>query len=394
MAWDGGDDVFDLLAGSVAVDATEEMVEEGIPAPFPPSAVASVGETPRVDVLVQTVLLDEVRDLKDDRFNTQNHHAWAPFRDKDDGSVLVDPAWWRSLVTEFRTFIESAVRVVEAPQSIEVPHEVDIKNGRGSAMVYRKYVDGFAFSRWRHLQPTAVLVPLMRHDRNVLELAARRHALGGTSGLQPGEMAEISDSLMADLTMAIAHVGGRAFAKTTEKSAKNDADLRPHETPQSILEELTKSPDVLKQSLGKDAKGDHRGSRYLVVQPWVDGISAANEFRVFIIGGHVAAISQQMWSLYAGHTTESAANAVEPLRRLWYEQLRTQSPYLDCTLDAYIVNGVAHLIEINPCGLWGSSGSSLFHWVIDYDLLFGDGSLPVRVVVERADACTIDARIC
>lgn len=164
------------------------------------------------------------------------------------------------------------------------------------------------------------MVPLRQRDRKVLEGVARRRALGG-SGLQPSDLEEISNELLEGLREAIRRVGGRAFAKTAEKSAKNDTRLRAHEKAESILEELTSSQDVWKQSLGNPGRG-----QYLVMQPWEDSISKANEFRVIIKGRRVVCITQQCWFGSYGHTSASASSAAEVLIRFWYGELQQQCP--------------------------------------------------------------------
>merc|ERR1712232_170796 len=103
----------------------------------------------------------------------------------------------------------------------------------------------------------------------------------------------------------------------------------------------------------------------------------------------LAGLSQQYWFDSVGHTRESAATFVQPVVDLWYGRLLPICPYADCVLDVYVAQGEAHVIEVNPCGWWGASGSGLFHWVHDRDLLQDLSILPVRVVVDSPDSSTI-----
>merc|ERR1712083_668722 len=130
-------------------------------------------------------------------------------------------------------------------------------------------------------------------------------------------------------------------------------------------------------------------TKYLVLQPWEADITQASELRVIIVDREIAGISQQFWFKSFGHTQKSAAAIVQPVRDLWYDRLLPKCPYADCVLDVYISQGEAHLIEVNPCGWWGSSGSGLFQWVRDRDLLLDPNVLPVRVVVNSNDSSTI-----
>lgn len=383
-------DVFDLLAGSV--DETEGTdVDAPVPPPWPPFPNGEFVRDRVCEVSVQSVLLEDVRALGDNRFNSTNHHEFAPFRKHGENAVLADPAWWASLGTELRAEIEASVSVEVASEPIGVPHEAEIKVSEGCNALYQAYLDGFGFARWAVLQPEALLVPLAHSDRMSLEALARRQVLGG-SGLQDGDLEMVSSSLLMNLQEAIEHVGGRAFAKTAEKSAKNDVVLRPHETSKSILEELTASQDVLQQSLGQGGTGKRQTARYLVVQPWNEHINKSNEFRVIIQGRHIVGITQQSWACFVGHTEESVMLLVPPMLHLWYSKLLPLCPYVDCVLDVFVANGVAQLIEVNPCGFWGSSGSGLFHWIHDRDLLLSGGPLIVRIVVEARATSTIDAQ--
>lgn len=389
-------DVFDLLAGSAARDIAggecTDVEDEGIiPDPLPVLPGSELVVRGGVSIVVQTVLLSDVQDLKDQRFNSTNHHEWAPFRHGKDDTVEVESAWWVSLSLEMQVEIERVVSI-EHVHKVAVPHEAEILGKTTCNEVYQAYLDCFSFARWQNLRPEAVLIPLAAGDRLVLEGIARRHALGG-SRLDSGDLGEVGETLIANLQAAIHQVGGRAFAKTAEKSAKNDVTLRPHDTPSSIIQELTQSKDVLQQSLGTGGTGKRRTAKYLVVQPWIDDVSASNEFRVIIAERRVVGITQQVWARFVGHSELTAAAAAQPLLNLWYHVLLPSCPYADCVLDAYVVDNVAHLIEINPCGVWGSSGSGLFHWLIDQEQLQGSGPVPVRVVVEEPDASTIVVKL-
>eukprot|EP00929_Paragymnodinium_shiwhaense_P075255 TRINITY_DN38465_c0_g2_i1.p1 TRINITY_DN38465_c0_g2~~TRINITY_DN38465_c0_g2_i1.p1 ORF type:complete len:399 (+),score=39.26 TRINITY_DN38465_c0_g2_i1:130-1326(+) len=385
-------DVMDLLADSADCNNADEG-EDGtsleLPSCLPPLpldvAVQAFGDR---CILVQAVALGDVGALRDQRFNSNNHHEWAPFRSCGGNAVLVDPAWWRSLGQPIRVELEKAVEVTVAPREVIVPHETEIGHCAGCNAMYHAYLDAFSFARWASMKPDGVMVPLPLSDRAAMERFARQQVLGG-SCIQDKDFEILSRSLLQQLEEAIDHVGGKAFAKTAEKSAKNDVALKGHTTASSILRELTASQDVLRQSLGRGATGRRQTARYLVVQPWVDSINKRNEFRVIIINRQVAAITQQTWACFVGHTIDTATSCVPPILELWNQELLPRSPYADCVLDVYVVDARAHLIEINPCGFWGSSGGGLFHWIHDRDLLLDPKTLVVRFVTEARHASTL-----
>jgi len=387
-------DVMDLLAGSVEHNgsrADEVALCSSLPSSFPPLPIdTTIQSLDDRCAVVQGVALDDVQALRDQRFNSNNHHDWTPFRSSGENGVLVDPTWWLSLGPVMCAEIERAVDVTIASSEIIVPHEAEIGYSHGCNAMYQAYMDAFSFARWVPLKTDAVMVPLHPNDRTVMEELARRQVLGG-SLVQDKELSDLSECLLEELQGAIEHVGGKAFAKTAEKSAKNDTVLQGHTTAISILKELTSSEDVLKQSLGRGGTGQRQTARYLVVQPWVESISKFNEFRVIIINRQVSAVTQQTWASYVGHTIETAGACVPPILELWHKELLPLCPYADCILDVYVVDRAARLIEINPCGFWGSSGGGLFHWIHDRDLLLDSQHLTVRVVTEAHDASTLDA---
>lgn len=47
--------------------------------------------------------------------------------------------------------------------------------------------------------------------------------------------------------------------------------------------------------------------------------------------------------------------------QMW-EKLSKQIDYNDCTIDCYIHNNIAYVIEINSGGTWSTAGSALFCW--------------------------------
>jgi len=375
--------------------ADEEEPDPVIPAAMRPLPDARAVTHHSCRILAQTVSLADVsldRRMTGDSFeytgscfNTCNHWEWTPFLASSDEIVQVDPTWWSSLPMELQTRIAAAVKVNKAAQGIKVPHASELRTINCCHRVYDIYNKGFEFACWRSMIPNVVLVPLNCRDRRSLAaIALRRVSLGG-GAFQPDDIEQVSAGLLEKLSSAIRSVGGRAFAKTADKSAKNDVKLQAHTRPESILDELTSSKDVLVQSLAsKEAP-----ATYLVLKPWKDEVDAASEFRAIIIDRQLAGISQQFWYKSVGHTCDSVVSLVQPVIDLWYDKLLPLCPYADCVLDVYVTKGEAHLIEVNPCGCWASSGSSLFHWISDRDLLLDPCVLPVRVVVPSPDSSTI-----
>ena len=116
--------------------------------------------------------------------------------------------------------------------------------------------------------------------------------------------------------------------------------------------------------------------------PWKE-INDFKEFRVFIFKGCITAISQQ--ALYSVNALLAGLDR-EPLLKIvagWCrkivtffestirERIRLESYTMDiCLLGD---NEDPYFIEINSFGKHYSAGSSLFHWILDDEILEGDG---------------------
>ncbi len=60
-----------------------------------------------------------------------------------------------------------------------------------------------------------------------------------------------------------------------------------------------------------------------------------------------------------------------------------KNKFNDLVLDIYIdINGEAHLIECNPGSMWGSSGSSLFNWIVDFETLHNKNQITLRLYTD------------
>ena len=103
----------------------------------------------------------------------------------------------------------------------------------------------------------------------------------------------------------------------------------------------------------------------------------ANEFRVFICSNRITAISQYKWHTDCGwHSAPKSTfipHVVSGIHRLW-TQLR---PFLDfdsCVFDVHVLFNdddsiTVELVEFNSFGAHLGSGSALFEWARDFDLL-------------------------
>jgi hypothetical protein len=93
---------------------------------------------------------------------------------------------------------------------------------------------------------------------------------------------------------------------------------------------------------------------------------------VFYYNHKITAISQQKWYSQINipfHSEQMITTLQQKIRNL------NDFPYSSCVFDVYfdIERNQTEFIEINPWGNWNASGSSLFHWVKDEQILYSSG---------------------
>jgi len=150
------------------------------------------------------------------------------------------------------------------------------------------------------------------------------------------------------------------FVRLSSNSAKHDFELYPLYNPIQVLDYLTKSKTFLDQEYTRIK------DTYVFFIPWNPNITKRSEFRIFYYN-KLTAISQQYHYLEFNYNDSEIKIIVESIKIL---VLNTQFPYNIFVADIWIDfnNKIANIIEYNP---WGCSGSALFHYVDDYDLLHG-----------------------
>lgn len=110
---------------------------------------------------------------------------------------------------------------------------------------------------------------------------------------------------------------------------------------------------------------------------WVD-MNSDLEFRMFVYNGNVTCISQQ--KCYSSnetikHYSETHIEAmINKLVDYYQTSIKGVFEHTSYSIDISLVNGEPYFIEINCFGSEYAAGSSLFHWIIDHDLLYSDGS--------------------
>ncbi|EXJ78230.1 hypothetical protein A1O3_09391 [Capronia epimyces CBS 606.96] len=115
----------------------------------------------------------------------------------------------------------------------------------------------------------------------------------------------------------------------------------------------------------------------LIVEEWAPDIELKREFRVFCCKGRVTAVSQDIWWQKMGWRGRYSNGFVEAILHLW-DQVKPLIPFDTCTMDVHMMETEnedipwkARLIEFNGFGAHLNTGSDLFHWVNDAEILEG-----------------------
>ncbi len=119
----------------------------------------------------------------------------------------------------------------------------------------------------------------------------------------------------------------------------------------------------------------HTESIKVYVLPWLPTLKLSHEYRVFVHQRQITAISQQGCYSVCPHlqTEEERSRVAKFILDYFDEVIREKIDFRESyTYDFALLNGNdPYFIEINCFGKEYAAGSSLFHWLLDEDKLYG-----------------------
>lgn len=141
------------------------------------------------------------------------------------------------------------------------------------------------------------------------------------------------------------------------------------------------------QPLSDVAPGVPRRELTMYAVPWDSRMSPRAEWRVFVHNNRVTAMSQQVWYKDVGISAAAATRAAGLIVAFWNDAVLPKltgaiAPSVVVDMAVFEDDDTCMFIEVNPFGAEYSSGSALFHWVHDADVLYGDGSSVTVAFVE------------
>ena len=130
----------------------------------------------------------------------------------------------------------------------------------------------------------------------------------------------------------------------------------------------------------------------LYLCPFIENFNSIKEFRVFVCKNRITAISQQaiydindiLDKLNDSDKNELIKKWVNIIQTNFEEEIKKKITHIDSyVMDFAILNDdTPYFIELNSFGKQYASGSALFEWITDYDVLYGLKNLDEEDYIE------------
>jgi len=136
--------------------------------------------------------------------------------------------------------------------------------------------------------------------------------------------------------------------------------------------------------------GSSSGKLYLMLRDFIPNLPVDHEFRCFIHNRKITAISQyQCYCVFPALADEQHVRECRDTIVNFLETIKHIFPMDSFVIDIVVLPDYScQVIELNPFGIDMSSGSGLFNWRKDYDLLYGKldiNFVPIRILQSLTD---------
>ena len=167
------------------------------------------------------------------------------------------------------------------------------------------------------------------------------------------------------------------FVRSENVSLKyGEHGLIPYTNFKTIIESIVSSPH------GHTPIYSNTKEITLYLFEWVN-MNKCDEFRVFVKNKKITCISQQHIYNIFDFDNNILKNKIELLIDYFEKNVVKIIEQNDFSYDFTFVNNIPYFIEPNSFGKEYAAGSALFHWIIDYDKLYGliENTIYVRYVI-------------
>lgn len=169
--------------------------------------------------------------------------------------------------------------------------------------------------------------------------------------------------------------GKKYFVKCESVSLKyGHHGLIPYTNFRTIIESLITCP------YGHTAIYSDTKKLTIYLFEWID-FDKSHEYRVFVNNSQITCISQQFLYEKFDLNENTIKNNITTILDSFHEIIN-KTGYTTFSYDVVLIQNIAYFIEPNCFGKEYPAGSALFHWIIDYDKLYGvDGKIYVRYII-------------
>lgn len=290
-------------------------------------------------------------------FNSSNHHSYSPYY------VVYDEHQIPTLVILryfYEKYLTLGTKIKLKDQNFKLVDEVEVDGIRNLSddiflWMYKTFNAQYHFDAYydelSEFLPQCCIIRLTLEQKINLS-KIRNNSLDEQIDL-------LDTTLKRSLEKAILSFSGKPlFVKLSNTSAKNDQPISPFTSLKDIVKFLCSLRECQKRL-------NDIVDVSIIIMPFNDMITKENEFRVFVQEKAIRAICPQNWSSIQYFSIDQVCDIVTLVESLLSRIFETDFGLHSGVFDVFLLNGEAHLIEINPWGCFASSGSSLFHWLKD-----------------------------
>lgn len=298
-------------------------------------------------------------------YNTNNHNEYSPFYTENCTDVVINEKWYDELdslsQTRLISFLHDEKLTYRTEKIYQIPPAyvytcTDLK-------IYRFWYNNFSYEQWYTpgvYMPATNLIKLADSQKYTLKKITEERL----SGISPSDtdlenLQNIFDTVDIDSRQEY-------FLRLSCCSYKSDFPVKPLAGKSQFVDVMTSSKIFLRNEYNRPR------NTYVVLVPYEE-IPQSCEFRLFVHNKKLTAVSQQhCYDVfpYSDSELKNICTALEKMDETKWDFIRYNSFVADVWYNKK--ENTVKLIECNPFGAFSSSGSALFDWIDDFDLLHGN----------------------
>ncbi len=306
--------------------------------------------------------------IKNSICNNRNVHEYTPYVIIN-GENVIDLKWWESLSDYCKSIICERTNNNFKLDNVIIPHDFQFDNeNKFLTIMYKCYIDSFDYNIWYSYLETnqvintpqnVILIPISTELKRIfVELYKSNEKY--SDDINDEELKQFKNNIEMQMDNNTQY-----FIRLSSTSGKNEKSVKPFSNACEIISHIASVKLFVEQEYNRENK-----ESYLILMPWNNNINDKYEFRIFVVGNKLTAISQQNARKLYHYSSEELDIIEYALNNITFVK---SVPYKTYVGDVYInINTqTCHLIELNPYGAHSGAGAALFNWIDDYNVLHG-----------------------